>query len=42
MKCYNVVANYKGCLTFMWLEKFNNKSLESIGIFIIKQNGNPV
>ena len=44
MEYYNVVANYIGCLTFMWPGKFNNNSLESqgkSGNFIIKQSGNP-
>ena len=41
MGCYNVVANYTGRFTFMWSGKFNNNSLESQGIFIIKQRGHP-
>ena len=31
MECYNVVANYTDCLTFMWFGKFNNNSLEGQG-----------
>ena len=42
MEYYNVVANYTGRLTFMWSGKFNSNHLESQGIFIIKQSGNPV
>ena len=40
MEYYNVVANCTGRLTFMLSGKFNNNSLESQGIFIIKQSGN--
>ena len=36
MEYYYVVANYMGCHTFMWSGKFNNNSLESQGIFIIR------
>ena len=42
MEYYYVVANYTGRLTFMWSGKFNNNSLESQEVFIIKQSGNPV
>ena len=42
MEYYNVVANYMDRFTFMWLGIFNNNSLESQGIFIVKQSGNPV
>ena len=45
MEYYNVIANYTGCLTFMWSGKFNNNGLESqeeSENFIIKQSGNPV
>ena len=42
MEYYNIAANYMGHVTFMWSGKFNNDSLESQGIFIIKQSGNPV
>ena len=31
MEYYNVIANYKGRLTFMWSEKFNGNSLGSQG-----------
>ena len=42
MEYCKVVTNCTGCLTFMWSGKFNNNSLESQEIFIIKQSGNPV
>ena len=42
MEYHNIGANYMGRLTYMWSEKFNNNSLESQGIFNIKQSRNPV
>ena len=42
MEYYNIIANYSGHLTFMWLGKFNKNYLESQGIFIIKQSRNLV
>ena len=41
MEYYNVVTNYTGRLAFIWSRKFNNNSLKSQGIFIIKQSWNP-
>ena len=41
MEYYNV-ANYMSHFTFLWSGKFNSNCLESQGIFIIKQSGNPV
>ena len=42
MEYYNVVTNCMSRFTFMWSGKLNDYSLESQGIFIIKQIGNPV